>query len=86
LEDTLTEPARRYRTPLEIAAIMDRLQYLADHPGLVERIHEGRAFDGLGHYPRDTRRSSDGAQHRRYIADYSSPTRDQDANYGSGLL
>jgi len=86
LEDTLMKPARRHRTPLEVAAIMDRLQYLADHPGLVERMQGGRALDGLGHYPRDTRRSSDGSSHRRYIADYSSPTRDQEANYASGLL
>jgi hypothetical protein len=86
MEDTVMEPAQRHRTPREIAAILERLQYLADHPGLVERMNGRRAFDGLRHYPQDTRRPSDASSHRRYIADYSSPTGDQDANYGNGLL
>jgi hypothetical protein len=74
------------RTPEEVAAVLERLRYLADHPGLVQRIRRRRPLDGLKDLPRDSRRRTDGSPKYRYIADYNSPKSDQDSNYGSGLL
>lgn len=72
--------------PKQPAAILEHLRYLADHPGEVERMHGRRPLDGLRNVPRDTRRRTDGASRDRFVADYSSPSRDQESNYGSGLL
>ena len=74
------------RSPEQVAAILEQLQYIADHPGLLQKMKGRRPLDGLRDQPRDTRRRTDGSPKRRYIADYTSPRRDQDSNYGSGLL
>jgi hypothetical protein len=85
-EEILMGNPHNSRSPEQVAAIQERLQYLADHPGLVQKMQGCRRLDGLRDQPRDTRRRTDGSPKWRYIADYSSPRRDQDSNYGSGLL
>jgi hypothetical protein len=72
--------------PSEPAALMEHLRWLADHPGEVEKLFGRRPSDALKKLPKDSRRQSDGNSRERFIADYSSYARDQDANYGSGLL
>lgn len=69
----------------EIQRIQARLQWLADHPGVVERMHGHRELDGLRHLPHDSRRPTDPRAVRRYMADYSSPRRDQELNWGALL-
>jgi len=77
--------ARRPQIPAEITDMQARLQWLADHPGVVERMHGHRELDGLEHMPQDSRRCTDPRSARRYMADYSSPRRDQAVNWGSLL-
>ena len=74
--------AKHPRTPEEIRHIQQRLQWLADHPGAVERMHGHRELDGLRHLPRDSRRPTDPTSGQRFMADYSSPRRDQRVNWG----
>ena len=74
--------AKQPRSPEEIARIQAHVQWLADHPGMVERMHGHRELDGLRHLPSDSRRPTDAQGKRRYMADYSSPQRDQRVNWG----
>ena len=74
--------ARQHRIPEEITGIQARLQWLADHPGIIERMHGHHELDGLRHLPQDSRRRTDARSARRFMADYSSPWRDQEVNWG----
>ena len=74
--------AQQRRSPAEVNRILAQLQELADHPGRVERMHGHRELDGLRHLPQDSRRRTDPKSARRYMADYSSPQRDQETNWG----
>ena len=73
---------KKPRSPEEITRIQAQLQWLADHPGVVERRHGHRELDGLRHLPQDSRRPTDVQSESRYMADYSSPRRDQRVNWG----
>ena len=76
---------KRPRSPEEIARIQAQLQWLADHPGVLERLHGHRELDGLRHLPQDSRRRTDPTSAGRFMADYGSPSRDQWVNCGSLL-
>jgi hypothetical protein len=73
---------KRRRSPEEIAEIQVQLQWLADHPGVVERLHGHHELDGLRHLPQDSRRPTDPTAAGRFMADYGSPSRDQRVNWG----
>ena len=88
--DARTAPALRSepsnddqpRSPEEGTRIQAQLQWLADHPGVVERMHGHRELDGLRHLPSDSRRPTDPTAAGRFMADYGSPRRDQRVNWG----
>jgi hypothetical protein len=77
---------RSPRSPSEVAAIQQRLQELADHPGRIERMHGRYELEGILGLPRDSRRSTEPESIARFAADYGSAPEDQAANYASGLL
>jgi len=79
-------PSQNHRTQRDIAATLEQLRFLADHPGLIQKRLGRRPLDGLRDLPSDRRRRTTGSQSDRYMADYTSPWNDQDNNYGSGLL
>ena len=77
---------RTPRSPAEVAAIQERLQELADHPGRIERMHGRHELDGILVLPQDSRRPTEPESIARFAADYGPAPEDQSVNYGSGLL
>ena len=61
---------RSPRSPSEVAAIQERLQEIADHPGRIERMHGRHELDGILGLPQDSRRSTEPKSIARFAADY----------------
>ena len=79
--------ARGLQLPSDPAEQLEYLNYLADHPGELYRLTGREPLEVLAEEPPyDSRKPTDPTGKGRYMADYSNPKKDQEDNYGSGLL
>jgi hypothetical protein len=76
----------RIQLPKDPAEALEYIRWLADHPQERRKLTGKTLAEDMADMPKDSRRPTDPQSKDRFMADYSSPKRDQDDNYGSGLL